>query len=221
MKSEILDAIQAAPGYLVASIEAESPPESPPGDLVRRVVFYSGATVERVDFITGAVYDLAFDMDGADLSTLNAGAAPVLNGHEREDADDILGIVQLAERTARGYEAEIRLSNRDEVAGVRQDVVDGIIRNVSMGVSILELKKVSEPGDKRAKYLATKWKPFEVSIVPIGADPGARFLSMDPRLERLRAEAVSAPHGADDDGGQAAARLALEIKARRRRVLGH
>lgn len=69
--------------------------------------------------------------------------------------------------------------------------------------------------------MATDWKPFEISVVPIGADPGAKFLSRDGRLERLRAIDLSAPGAASDaEDSERKARVALAIKQRRFRVLG-
>lgn len=222
MKKELLDSILAAPGYVVCSMDSGPPPEAPAEDFIREVVFYSGAKVERYDWYTGENYDLSFSMTGADLSALQGGASPVLNGHESSEAEDVIGVVESAGKTPRGYVASLRFSNREEVAGIRQDIADGILRNVSMGVSIEALELVSKPAEKRKHYMAMKWKPFEISVVPIGADPGAKFLSKDSRLERLRAIDISAPTGAAStaDESNQKARLALEIKQRRYRVLG-
>ena len=221
MKKELLESILAAPGYVVCSMDPVPPPDAPPEDFIREAVFYSGAKVERYDWWTGEIYDLSFDMNGADLSALNA-QAPVLNGHESEEAEDVIGVVQSATKDKRGYVASMRFSNREDVAGIRQDIADGILRNVSMGVSIQALKLVSKPEEKRKHYMATEWKPFEISVVPIGADPGAKFLSRDSRLERLRALDISAPTGAasDAEDSERKARVALAIKQRRFRVLG-
>lgn len=140
MKKELLESILAAPAFVVCSMEVP-PAETPVEDFIREVVFYSGAKVERYDWWTGENYDLSFDMNGADLSALNADA-PVLNGHEQEEAEDVIGVVQSASKDKRGYVATLRFSNREDVAGIRQDIADGILRNVSMGVSIQALKLV-------------------------------------------------------------------------------
>ena len=70
--------------------------------------------------------------------------------------------------------------------------------------------------------MATEWTPYEVSVVPIGADPGARFLSMDPRLERLRDIEDSALSGAarEAENSEAKARTEMAIRQRRFRVFG-
>jgi hypothetical protein len=46
---------------------------------LRRVLFYSGAKVDRFNWFTGEEYDLSFDLGGADLSSVIG--APVLDGH--------------------------------------------------------------------------------------------------------------------------------------------
>lgn len=222
MKKELLESILAAPSFIVCAMDVPPAAETPVEDFIRDVVFYSGAKVERYDWWTNETYDLSFDMNGADLSVLNSGSAPVLNGHEQEEAEDVIGVIQSAGKDKRGYVASLRFSNREDVAGIRQDIADGILCNVSMGVAIDALELASKPAEKRKHYLATKWKPFEVSVVPIGADPGAKFLSRDSRLERLRAIDLSAPTGAASkaDESEQKARLALAVKQRRFRVLG-
>ena len=222
MKKELLESILAAPGFVVCSMDQGPPPEAPADDFIREAVFYSGAKVERYDWWTGETYDLSFSMAGADLSTLNSGTAPVLNGHESSEAEDVIGVNEKAYQDARGFVTRMRFSNREDVAGIKQDIADGILCNVSMGVSIQALDLVSKPEEKRKHYMATKWRPFEVSVVPIGADPGARFLAADPRLEKLRANEFSAHSGSPTtaDEGELKARQVLALKARRWRVLG-
>jgi hypothetical protein len=218
MKTTLFESILESPGFLAASMAAV--PESE--GRRRDVVFYSGAKVERFDWWTGEMYDLSFDMDGADLSALRGGA-PVLNGHSSASASDVIGVIEGANKRSGKYVAALRFSDRPEVDGIWQDIEDGILNAVSMGVGIKKLILVED--DKKAKrkhYMASEWKPFEVSVVPIGADPGARFLSMDPRLERMRAindiSATGAASNADESDKKA--RLALAIKQRRFRVLG-
>lgn len=222
MKKQLLESILAAPGYVVCAMEEMPPSDAPSGDFIREAVFYSGAKVERYDWWTGETYDLSFSMTGADLSELTSGRAPVLNGHEQGEAEDVIGVNQAAYKDSRGFVTRMRFSNREEVAGIRQDIADGILCNVSMGVAIKALELVSKLEEKRKHYMATAWKPFEISVVPIGADPGAKFLSKDARLERLRSLDISAPTGAasEADDSEQKARLALQIKQRRFRVLG-
>ena len=219
MKKELLESIQEAPSFLAARLDKS---EEQAEGRRREVLFYSGAKVERFDWYTGETYDLSFDMGGADLSRLTNGA-PVLDGHSSYSAADVIGVVDAASKSDLGYVAVLKFSEAEGVNDTWTKIEEGTLNSVSMGVQIN--KVVLKEEDKKAKrkhYMATEWTPFEISVVPIGADPGARFLSMDPRLERLRAIDISATTGAasEADDSEAKARLALAIKQRRFRVLG-
>jgi hypothetical protein len=181
-----------------------------PGKRKRDVLFYSGAKVERVDFWTGDVYDLSFAMDGGDLTQL--AGKPVLDGHQQHEVDYVLGVVESPRRTRRGYEATLRFSDREDVAPVWQDIEDGILTSVSMGVQIVEMTQAPDSTVNRPHLLASRWKPFEISIVPIGADPGAKFLS----ASLSAAKRISAAPSAEENH----ARHELALRERRWRVLG-
>lgn len=177
----------------------------PEGPRRREVLFYSGATVERYDWFSGESWKLRFDMDSADLSALTGGA-PVLDGHQQGETEYVIGVVESARRADDGFHAVLRFSNREDVNGLWQDIEDGILKNVSMGVQIGELVIESRPGAEVKQYLARNWKPYEISVVPIGADPNAKILSTS----------LTAAPGAD----QQRAQYELALRQRRWRVLG-
>jgi hypothetical protein len=181
-----------------------------PGKRKRDVLFYSGAKVERVDMWSGDMYDLSFAMDGGDVTQL--AGKPVLDGHQQYEVEYVLGVVENPRRTRRGYEATLRFSDREEVAPVWQDIEDGILTSVSMGVQIVEMTQAPDSTVKRPHLLASKWKPFEISIVPIGADPGAKFLSASLSAAK---RISTAPSAAENH-----ARHELALRERRWRVLG-
>ena len=174
------------------------------------MLFYSGAKVERVDMWSGDMYDLSFAMDGGDVTQL--AGKPVLDGHQQHEVDYVLGVVENPRRTRRGYEATLRFSDREDVAPVWQDIEDGILTSVSMGVQIVEMTQAPDSTVKRPHLLASKWKPFEISIVPIGADPGAKFLSASLSAAKRISSAFSAAENH--------ARHELALRERRWRVLG-
>lgn len=163
-------------------------------DLVCDVNFYTGTSVERMDFWTGEKYTLAFSMEpgACDLSRLNSGA-PLLNSHQSYDLSDVIGVVVAGSAKIENGKgrAQVRFSNRAELAGLRADVRGGIVKNISMGTSIGKLKDVTPEDSKKKSYLATSWQPQEISAVPIGADAGAGFLShqqIEPDIERATAQ---------------------------------
>ena len=134
----------------------ELAPQAGGGDELR-FSFSSEQPVERY-FGTEV---LSHDPGAADLSRLNNGG-PFLWNHDR---DAVLGVVQSAEIGAdhRGY-ASVKWSRNAMAQEKRQDVEDGILRNVSFAYSIDE---IVERGNQ---MVVTKWTPLEVSLVSIPAD---------------------------------------------------
>jgi len=157
---------------------------------VRDVVFYSGAKVERWDFWKGERYWLTFSTKPEDvnLDRLNNGA-PLLNAHSRYSVADQLGVIESAWLKGKKGMATVRFSERPEVDGVWQDVEAGIIRNLSMGVTINQLRETTPKGAKEKEYLAIDWEPQEISVVPVASDAGSQFLAGIPLTEELLTDA--------------------------------
>lgn len=121
--------------------------------------------------------ELDMSETAVDMSRLNK-SAPLLAQHEATISSQIGVIKRAWLENGLGY-AIAKLSSRDEVKGLVQDIKDGILRNVSVGYRILELTDVSQKGDKVPTYRATKWQPSEISLVAIGFDPHAQTLRKD------------------------------------------
>ena len=71
--------------------------------------------------------------------------------------------------------ATVRFSRRADVEPIWQDVQDGILRNVSVGAKIHAFTQTDATETTPMTRLATDWEPFEISAVPVGADPGAQI----------------------------------------------
>jgi len=101
-----------------------------------------------------------------DLSRLNNGAAVLIDHY-----GDQVGVVEQAEikEDKRGY-AKLRFGNSQRAKDVFQDIVDGIRKNVSFGYQVLKMVEDKTDKAKKTIYRATKWMPFEVSIVGVPAD---------------------------------------------------
>ena len=70
-----------------------------------------------------------------------------------------------------GALADITVSGRAALADLRQDIVDGLVRNVSVAYVIDERLLTKDAGaNGPAEYRVTRWTPFEISIVDIPAD---------------------------------------------------
>ncbi len=149
------------------------------------MVWSTGATVRRRDWMSGQSYDEILSMDPAHvrLGRLNGGA-PLLNSHQASTLDDVIGVVDRAWITpgTNGYEgrASVRFSQREDVAPIFKDVHDGILRNVSVAYTVHKYEITEERG-KVPVWRAVDWSPLELSAVPIGADPGAGFRSTEPK----------------------------------------
>ena len=130
-------------------------------DNIVRFSFSSEMPVDR------AMGDEVLDHgDGAvRLDRLNNGA-PLLFNH---DMNQLVGVVERAYvKDKRGY-AEARYSSSAFAQQMKDDVRNGIIRNVSVGYRIL---RMGDHDKKRTdEYRITEWEPLELSLVTIPADP--------------------------------------------------
>ena len=140
------------------------------------VVWSAGARVRRASFF-GEPYDEELSLDPAHvrLERLNAGA-PFLKVHELGALDAVIGsVVPGSARLENGRGiALVRISERDDVEPIWRDIQAGHIRAVSIGYQVHRFE-VSKPDGGRELWRAVDWTPFEVSAVPVGADPAAGF----------------------------------------------
>lgn len=138
------------------------------------VVFATDTPVLRFDWSEQEHYNeiLTFGKDNVRLDRINSGG-PVLNSHSCYELSDILGIVVKAwVENGKGY-ATLKFSERDEVAGLIKDIIGGIIKNVSVGYRVHKYEKTEAEEGTIAEKRATDWEPFEISMVPIPADPNS------------------------------------------------
>ena len=109
---------------------------------------------------------LSHDPGAADLSRLNDGA-PLLYNH---DTNQLIGVIERAWIDGgRGY-VTARFSQNDLAQQVMGDVADNVLRNVSFGYRIMNMVSDGAEGDS-ATFTATRWSPYEVSLVTVPADP--------------------------------------------------
>jgi hypothetical protein len=113
---------------------------------------------------------LGHKTDEVDMSRFESGAAPLLFGHRGHDRDNHIGVIEKAWLEGTKGMAEVRLSKRDDVSDLWQDVKDGIVKNVSVGYRILERTLTKQNSDGPDEYRVTRWEPMEASLVPIPAD---------------------------------------------------
>ena len=140
------------------------------------VIWSTGARVRRAALF-GEPHDEELSMapQHVRLERLNAGA-PFLKVHEAHDLDAVIGsVVPGSARIENGQGiARIRLSERDAVGDIWRDIEAGHIRAVSIGYQVHRFE-ISKPDGQRELWRAVDWTPFEISAVPVGADPAAGF----------------------------------------------
>lgn len=147
------------------------------------VEWTTGAGVRRYDWLRDRYYREELSLaDGAiRMARLESGSAPLLDSHDQYELRGVIGVVERAFTDASKRMAEVRFSKRDEVSPVFGDVVDGIVRNVSVGYIVhrIEMQAPLNDGDDWV-YRAVDWEPVELSLVPIGADAGAGVRAAKP-----------------------------------------
>jgi hypothetical protein len=140
------------------------------------LIFSTGAPVERFDWYSGKRYIEKLSLDPAHvrLDRLNAGAS-LLDTHSAWSVSDVLGaVVEGSARLEKGKGlARVRFSKREAVEPIFQDVLDRIIRHVSIGYQTYKYEEIEGKGNKLPVRTAIDWEPFEISMVPMPADAGA------------------------------------------------
>lgn len=140
--------------------------------------FYTGAEVIRSPlFADPFLLSFSLKRGAARLGRLNGGA-PVLDSHDRySGVGSVLGKVESARVDEKlGGVATLRFSKRPELDGIWQDIQDGILANLSMGAVVHELEELeADEATGLKRFLATDWEPQEISLLAVGADPGARI----------------------------------------------
>ena len=164
------------------------------------VVFSSEYAVERYDWWADQRYLEVLDHSPNAIDmTRAANGLPFLDSHEMRAQ---LGRVENIGRREDGKLAGwLRFSQRQEAQDYRQDILDGIRGEVSVGYRIDPASiDIDTRNDAVPTYTVRKWTPIEVSGVSIPADPtvGAFRSGVAPRgalprpLMTTRAEPVVA-----------------------------
>lgn len=154
-----------------------------PKDNTVEVVLSTGSDVRRAGYIE------RLPIANADLSGIVG--APLLDAHAQHSTRAVLGVIEKAWKTETEIRARVKLSARDDVAGIVADVRDGILRNVSVGYAVSKWRDESNSKGERIRT-ALAWKIHEASFVPIGADPGAKTRSHSVRKTK-KGVRVAAP----------------------------
>lgn len=119
-------------------------------------------------FGQGAYEVLVHDAEAIDYSY--ASVMPVLKDHDQTEQVGTVERVELVGKSLRGV---LRFSKNDDGQEVKQDVLDGIRKSLSIGYQILKAAK--RVVDGTPFVYVTRWLPVEVSVVSVPADVNAGF----------------------------------------------
>jgi HK97 family phage prohead protease len=139
------------------------------------LVWTTGARVMR-GFFERYWEELSVSAKHVRMGRLSSGTAPLLNAHNGYDLGGVIGVVEKAWLKNKEGGARVRFAKAEddpEADQIFRKVMDGIIRNVSVGYRVHKLEKVEDGADQIPVYRATDWEPYEISMVPMGADAGA------------------------------------------------
>ncbi|ANL47954.1 peptidase U35 phage prohead HK97 protein [Rhizobium phaseoli] len=143
-------------------------------------------------------------LDPAGLDTSRLIGAPVLDGHRQASARDTIGVVTAFRTEGNALIATIRLLQSDDVRPIVERIRQGVIRGVSVGYRVQRWADSLE--NKVRVRTAAAWSIFEVSAVPVPADPGATF-----RSENMQDEVIDPP--AEDTPAQTRATIRTIARA--------
>ncbi|MFG1414045.1 hypothetical protein V5G24_23370 [Xanthobacter sp. VTT E-85241] len=146
------------------------------------LVWTTGARVLRYDWYREEPYEeeLVVSAEAVDLNRLNSGA-PLLAAHSQWSLSGILGVVVRAMIEKGEGRATVRFAKAEDdpdADRVFRKVVDGIIRNVSVGYLLRKVERIRQASGMML-WRVIDWQPYEISFVAVGADAGAGVRSAD------------------------------------------
>ncbi len=141
------------------------------------VVWATTTPVLRFHWETGKPYWEVLSLDPAHivLDRFRKGIS-VLDSHNRHTVDAVLGIAEnpvFPEGHAESACTVTFSAEHPSALRVFKEIKARILRHWSFGYDVIRLEKTERMIDGIPVYVATLWEPFELSVVPVPADPNA------------------------------------------------
>jgi HK97 family phage major capsid protein/HK97 family phage prohead protease len=135
-------------------------------DEEKRTVPASLSSEEPVERFFGREI-LSHEPGAVDLTRAQDGL-PLLFNH---DTDQPIGVVEGVKLSGRKLRGTLRFGKSSRANEIFEDIKGGVLRNVSVGYLIDDVKdEPSDDGEPRT-YRATHWRLLEASVVAVPADP--------------------------------------------------
>jgi hypothetical protein len=154
--------------------------------------------------------------DEVDMTYLQDGA-PFLFEHRTDTQIGVLENIELD--TINGVlRADVRFSSSQFAQDILEDIKRGIRKRISVGYEVWEYADVGEAEDGIPVVRATKWRPFEASLVSIPADLNAGVnkhfqISEEQTMAKMKAEPVVNEETVPEIGPEDLIELANELLA--------
>lgn len=173
-------------------------------------VVATNTPVQRRDYDGDYLEILSIEPSAIRLDRLQSGGAPVLDSHRSGSTQDQIGIVIGARLDGGQLIADAKLSSRDDVKGIATDLAAGTPPNVSVGYRVHAFVEGRDQQGRRTLTI-TDWEPFEISLVPIPADPNTYVRNMkgttamhdDTQIDDTNISASSGGENTDRSGRRA------------------
>lgn len=126
-----------------------------------------------------------------DVNMARMVGAPLLLNH---DTGDQIGVVEEAwlDEKRKKLRARVYFSRSQRAQEIEDDLVRKVRRQVSVGYEIdpkgVKLVTRGEKKGEPDEYRLTRWMPYEVSIVPVGADPNVGVGRSNPATDVVAVE---------------------------------
>lgn len=145
------------------------------------LVFSTGAAVRRYDWMADTEYLEQLEISAKAIRVERLQTAPLLDAHSAWSITDQIGTVVAGTFRIEGGKAivRVRFSARDQVTPIWRDVVDKILQNVSVGYRVHKFEE--DATGAIPVRTAIDWEPYEVSLVPMPADIGAKMRGGEQR----------------------------------------
>jgi len=130
----------------------------------RTVVFTISSETPCPDYFGTCILD--HSEESVDLSRFRNGSNLLFE----HNGSLIVGVIERAEIVNKEVEIAVRFAKDDFSEVKYQQVLDGIIRNVSVSAKVSKMKRESKKDEYPVIYRATRWQPSHASLVGDPAD---------------------------------------------------